>query len=95
MLQGLADRVKDEAGFSLRTFALAAAAGLSAATVIGFLIAALFVRVAHRYGPVEACLASAAVFLALTARSRLFTPSSRPGAGAPRPPAAPRRTRRC
>ena len=63
MFQGLADRLKSEATFSLRAIAIAAAAGLAAAVGVGFLVAALFVRLAHRYGPVEACLACAALFL--------------------------------
>ena len=65
MFQGLADRLKSEATFSLRAIAIVAGAVLTAAVAVGFLVAALFVRLAHRYGPVEACLACAGLFIVL------------------------------
>lgn len=66
MLRGLTDRVKDEAGYSARVLAIAAAAAVSAAVVAGFLVAALFLRVAQFYGPFRASLACAGVFVLAT-----------------------------
>jgi preprotein translocase subunit SecG len=65
MFQGLADRLKSEATFSLRGITIAAIAGVVATVAFGFLVAALFLRVADFYGPVGACLACAGLFIVI------------------------------
>lgn len=67
MLEGLTERVKGEAGYSLRVVGLAGAVALSAASVVAFLIAAAFIRISVDYGPIEASLACAGLFVVLTA----------------------------
>ncbi|GIQ72049.1 hypothetical protein [Bradyrhizobium sp. RD5-C2] len=66
MLQRLIDDVKQSTGSALRLTSLAAAAAVALFVTIAFLCAAAFVYVLQHYGPVEACLAGAAVFLVVT-----------------------------
>jgi len=72
MFEALADRLKSEAAYvksqatySIRAIVILAVAALAVVVAIGFLIAALFVRLAHVFGPIEACLACAGLFLVL------------------------------
>ena len=62
MLQRLIDDVKESAGSALRMTSLAGAAAIALFITTAFLCAAAFVAVLQRYGPVEACLAGAAIF---------------------------------
>ncbi|MFO1111255.1 MAG: hypothetical protein U1E61_18935 [Bradyrhizobium sp.] len=67
MFQRMIDDIKESTGITLRltSLALAAAVGLFIATC--FLCAAAFLLVLQKYGPIEACLAGAAVFAVATA----------------------------
>jgi hypothetical protein len=67
MFERLSERWREEAGSALRLAVIAGACALTAAIAVGFLCAAAFIYVLERYGPVEACLAGAAVFLGATA----------------------------
>ncbi|QIG99450.1 MULTISPECIES: hypothetical protein [unclassified Bradyrhizobium] len=66
MLQRLINDVKESTGSALRLTSLAAAAAIALSITIAFLCAAAFVFVLQHYGPVEACLSGAAVFLVVT-----------------------------
>ena len=66
MLQRLINDVKDSAGSALRLTSLAGAAAFALFITIAFLCAAGFVYVLQHYGPVEACLAGAALFFVVT-----------------------------
>ncbi|VIO66343.1 hypothetical protein CI1B_14640 [Bradyrhizobium ivorense] len=66
MLQRLINDVKDSAGSALRLTSLAGAAAIALFIAIAFLCAAAFVFVLQHYGPVEACLAGAALFFVVT-----------------------------
>jgi hypothetical protein len=66
MFQRLIDDLKDSTGTALRLTSLAAATGLALLVMISFLCAAGFVYALQRYGLIEACLAGAGVFLAVT-----------------------------
>jgi len=66
MLEGLANRWKAEARGAVRLAALAAASIAAAGIALAFFCAAAFVFVLDRYGLTDACLAGAAVFLAVT-----------------------------
>ncbi|WP_076860863.1 hypothetical protein [Bradyrhizobium mercantei] len=66
MLQRLIDDVKESTGNALRLSSLAAAAAIALFVTIAFLCAAAFISVLRHYGPVEACLAGAALFLVVT-----------------------------
>lgn len=66
MLQRLIDDVKQSTGSALRLTSLAAAAAIALFITLAFLCAAAFVYVLQHYGPVEACLAGAALFLVVT-----------------------------
>ena len=65
MLQRLIDDVKQSTGSALRLTSLAAAAAIALFITLAFLCAAAFVYVLQHYGPVEACLAGAALFLVI------------------------------
>ena len=67
MFDRLFDRWRNEAQLRLRLIIVASTCILSAALALCFLFAAVFVIAVERYGAVEACLASAAVFLAAAA----------------------------
>ena len=64
MLQRFIDDLKDSTGTALRLTSLAAAAAVALFITTAFLCAAAFVFVLEKYGPVEACLTGAAIFLA-------------------------------
>ncbi|NEU99408.1 hypothetical protein [Bradyrhizobium uaiense] len=66
MLQRLIDDVKESTGSALQLTSLAAAAAIALFITIAFLCAAAFVYVLQHYGPVEACLSGAGVFLIVT-----------------------------
>ncbi|MCC8980307.1 hypothetical protein [Bradyrhizobium acaciae] len=66
MLQRLIDDLKESTGSALRLTSLAAAAAIALFITIAFLCAAAFVYVLQHYGPVEACLSGAGVFLVVT-----------------------------
>lgn len=62
MLQRFIDDIKLSIGSGLRQTSLAAMAAVALFITTSFLCAAAFVAVLDRYGPVQACLAGAAVF---------------------------------
>jgi hypothetical protein len=66
MFQRLIDDFKDSTGTALRLTSLAAAAAVALLVTTSFLCAAAFVFVLKKYGPVEACLAGAAIFFVVT-----------------------------
>jgi hypothetical protein len=66
MLQRFIDDIRDSTGTALRLTSLAAAAAVALFITTAFLCAAAFVFVLEKYGPVEACLAGAAIFLVVT-----------------------------
>jgi hypothetical protein len=66
MLQRLIDDLRESTGTALRLTSLAAAAAVALFVTTGFLCAAAFVFVLQNYGPVDACLAGAAIFFAVT-----------------------------
>jgi hypothetical protein len=61
------DDIKDSTGTALRMTSLAMAAAFALFVTTCFLCAAAFMFVLERYGAIEACLAGAAVFFAVTA----------------------------
>ena len=66
MLQRLIDDFRESMGSTLRLTSLAAAAAVALFITTSFLCAAAFVVMLERYGPVQACLAGAAVFFVAT-----------------------------
>ena len=66
MLQRFIDDFRDSTGTALRLTSLAAAAALALLVTTSFLCAAAFVFVLQKYGPIEACLAGAAIFFVVT-----------------------------
>jgi hypothetical protein len=67
MIRRMIDDFKESAGNAVRLTSLAAAAAFALLITAIFLCAAGFIFMLQRYGPIEACLAGAAVFLVLTA----------------------------
>lgn len=67
MFQRMIDDFKESTGITLRLTSLAAAAAFALFITTCFLCAAAFMFVLDRYGPIEACLAGAAVFFVVTA----------------------------
>ena len=67
MFQRMIDDFKASTGSALRLTSLAAAIALALFITISFLCAAVFVYVLQNYGLIQACLAGAAVFLAVAA----------------------------
>ncbi len=67
MFQRLIDDVKETTGNAARLTTLAAAAAVALFITTAFLCGAAFMFVLYRYGPIEACLAGAAVFFVVTA----------------------------
>ena len=63
MLQRMINDVSDSAASALQQMGLAAAVALAAFIAISFLCAAAFVYTLDTYGPVQACLAGALIFL--------------------------------
>lgn len=66
MLQRFVDDLKASAGSAVRQTSLAAMAAISLFITTAFLCGAAFVAVLNRYGPINACLAGAAIFFAVT-----------------------------
>jgi hypothetical protein len=66
MFQRIIDDVRDTTGTALRQTSLAAMAAIALFITTAFLCAAAFIAVLHRYGPVEACFAGAAIFFVVT-----------------------------
>ena len=67
MFQRMIDDFKDSTGIAVRLTSLAIAAAFALFVTTCFLCAAAFLFVLERYGAIEACLAGAAVFFAVTA----------------------------
>jgi hypothetical protein len=67
MFQRMIDDFKDSTGATLRMTSLALAAAIALFITTCFLCAAAFMFVLQKYGPIEACLAGAAVFFVVTA----------------------------
>ena len=65
MLTRMIDDIKDSTGVAIRMTSLAAAIALAFLVTIAFLCAAAFVYVLQNYGPIEACLTGAGIFLVL------------------------------
>jgi hypothetical protein len=66
MFQRMIDDFKDSTGTALRLTSLAAAAAIALFVTTSFLTAAAFILVLDNYGPVQACLAGAAIFFMVT-----------------------------
>jgi hypothetical protein len=66
MFQRFIDDFKASAGTALRQTSLAAMAAVGLFITTAFLVAAAFIAVLNRYGPVEACLTGAGLFLIVT-----------------------------
>jgi len=66
MLQRFIDELRVSTGTALRQTSLAAIAAACLFITTAFLCAAAFIAVLHRYGPVEACFAGAAIFFVVT-----------------------------
>lgn len=66
MFRRMIDDFKHASGAALRLTSLAAAIAAAMFITVSFLCAAAFVFVLDRYGPVEACLTGAGIFLVLT-----------------------------
>jgi hypothetical protein len=63
MFARMIDDFKDSTSTALRLTSLAAVVGLALLATISFLCAAAFVYVLQTYGPIQACLAGAGIFL--------------------------------
>lgn len=93
MFQRIIDDVKDSTGKAVRRTSLALAAGLGLLITVSFLSAAVFIHMLDRYGPIEACLAVAAIFFGLSVILMLaYLISGRTGARAPEPKPEPARS---
>src|SRR5262249_47821719 len=66
MFQRMIDDIKESTGTAMRQTSLAAMAAIALFITTAFLCAAAFVAVLNHYGPVEACLAGAAIFFVVT-----------------------------
>jgi hypothetical protein len=66
MLQRIMDGISASTKTTMRLTSLAAATALALFITTSFLCAAVFILVLDRYGPVQACLAGAGIFLLLT-----------------------------
>jgi len=66
MFQRFIDDFKASIGTALRQTSLAATAAICLFITTAFLVAAAFIAVLNRYGPVEACLTAAGLFLIVT-----------------------------
>ncbi|MGA2994257.1 hypothetical protein [Bradyrhizobium sp.] len=65
MLRRMIDDIKDSTGVAIRMTSLAAAIAFAFLVTIAFLCAAAFVYVLQNYGPIQACLTGAGIFLAI------------------------------
>ena len=66
MFQRFIDDFKVSTGTTLRQTSLAAMAAMCLFITTAFLVAAAFIAVLNRYGPVEACLTAAGLFFIVT-----------------------------
>ncbi len=66
MLQRFIDDFRVSTGTALRQTSLAAMAAICLFVTTAFLVAAAFIAVLDRYGPVEACLTAAGLFFIVT-----------------------------
>jgi hypothetical protein len=66
MFQRIIDGISASTGTAARLTSLAAGAALALFITTCFLCAAAFISVLQKYGPVQACLAGAAIFFLLT-----------------------------
>jgi uncharacterized membrane protein (DUF485 family) len=66
MFQRMIDNFKDSVASTMRLTSLAAIAALALLVAAAFLCAAAFIFILQQYGPIEACLAGAALFLVVT-----------------------------
>jgi hypothetical protein len=66
MFQRFIDDFKASTGTALRQTSLAAMVAICLFITTAFLVAAAFIAVLNRYGPVEACLTAAGLFLIVT-----------------------------
>jgi hypothetical protein len=66
MFQRFIDDFKVSTGTALRQTSIAAMAAICLFITTTFLVAAAFIAVLNRYGPVEACLTGAALFFIVT-----------------------------
>ncbi|MDP1865093.1 hypothetical protein [Bradyrhizobium sp.] len=66
MFARVIDDLKESTGTAVRQTSLVAVAAFALLVTTSFLCAALFVFMLQKYGPVEACLAGAGVFLVVT-----------------------------
>jgi hypothetical protein len=65
MFARMIDDFKESTAAALRLTSLAAAVGVAVFIAISFLCAAVFVYVLQTYGPIQACLTGAGIFLVL------------------------------
>ena len=63
MFQRMIDDFKESTGTAVRLTSLAAMAAFALLITTAFLCAAAFVAVLRRYGPIEACLTGAGIFM--------------------------------
>ncbi|UZE52306.1 hypothetical protein [Rhodopseudomonas sp. P2A-2r] len=66
MFQRMIEDFKSGTGTAVRMTSLAAAAGFALFVTLAFLSAAAFMAVLQKYGPVEACLTVAGIFLVIS-----------------------------
>jgi hypothetical protein len=66
MFHRIIDDFKDSTGTALRMTSLVAAAGFALFIAGCFVCAAIFVAVLQKYGPIEACLTVAGIFLVIS-----------------------------
>ncbi|HUO01112.1 MAG TPA: hypothetical protein VMU69_33360 [Bradyrhizobium sp.] len=66
MFQRMIDNFRDSVASAMRLTSLAALAALALLIAAAFLCAAAFIFILQKYGPVEACLAGAALFFVIT-----------------------------
>jgi hypothetical protein len=66
MLERLTSDWRRAAAAEIRLIGIAVAAGGAATAAVGLVCAAVFVAVMNRHGVMDACLAVAAIFLAVT-----------------------------
>jgi hypothetical protein len=72
MFARMIDDFKDSAGTAVRLTSLAAVIALALLVTASFLCAAAFVYVFQTYGPIQACLAGAGVFLLVALIAAIF-----------------------
>jgi hypothetical protein len=72
MFAHMIDGFKESTGSALRLTSLAAAVALAVFVTISFLCAAAFVYVLQTYGPIQACLTGAGIFLILALVAAVF-----------------------